>query len=104
MNQEEMMATAKSVTSLEEGYALAKEAGFQGTVEEFADLCARLAEKVADDQLDLDNMEQIAGGAGMDGNTAMYLLLAGTLALGGVTARLHRDGGPLDPGPIPMQH
>ena len=63
MNNEEMKAKYDAINSMEDAYALMQENGYKGTMEDFEALCAKAADV---DAMDLDAMDSVAGGFGMD--------------------------------------
>lgn len=62
---DELKAKYESLHSLKDAYQLAKDGGFTGSAEDFVRLCIRASEELsAKEQLNLDEMESIAGGNG----------------------------------------
>lgn len=86
MNNEELQARIAALHSVEDAYALAREGGFTGSVEEFLALGDKLT------RMDLDDMDSIAGGS-VDGvldwckeNTDLLIGAAGSVAAVAATA------------------
>lgn len=63
MTNEELKAKLADVKSIEEAYALAKDCGFTGSMDDFKAACAKAADKT--EQMDMDAMDSVAGGTGM---------------------------------------
>lgn len=64
MLTEEMKAKYESLNSVDDAYALAKEDGYTGTIEDFVILCAKAMDAIP--AMDLNDMEQVAGGSFID--------------------------------------
>lgn len=60
MTNEELKAKIAELNSIEEAYALSKECGYTGTMEEFKAQCDKAAGN--NEQMDVDAMESVAGG------------------------------------------
>ena len=60
---EELKIQAEALNSMEEAYQLACTNGYTGTRKEFGALCAQAAEATTKEEMDLDDMDQVAGGA-----------------------------------------
>lgn len=63
MTNEEKQAKLAAVTSIEDAYALVKECGFTGSMDDFKAACAKVVDKT--EQMDMDAMDSVAGGTGM---------------------------------------
>ena len=66
MMNEEMKSLYESLNSEEDAYALMKQNGYTGTMEDFMALCAKAADDMS---MNMDDMEQIAGGSILDDMT-----------------------------------
>ena len=51
-----------TLTSIEDAWKLAKENGYEGSLEDFDAMCKNAAEKFQAEQMDLDSMDAVAGG------------------------------------------
>lgn len=65
MTNEEMRAKLAALNSVEDAYALMKENGYSGTLEDFDALCAQAAEEIG--PMDLDTLDEVAGGVSWAG-------------------------------------
>ena len=63
MTNEGMKAAYESLNSEEDAYKLMKDNGYTGTMEDFMALCAKAAEDLS---MNMDDMERVAGGFGLD--------------------------------------
>ena len=62
MMNEEVKAAFNALNGMEEAYQLACANGYAGEREDFAELCVKAAEETAAEEMDLDDMAQVAGG------------------------------------------
>lgn len=62
MTNEEKQAKLAAVKTIEDAYALAKECGFTGTMEDFKAMCGQASNN---EQMDIDAMDNVAGGFGL---------------------------------------
>lgn len=77
MTTEELKAKLANVASIDEAYALVKECGFTGSMDDFKAACSQAAE--TDSQLDMDAMDSVAGGTALSDLIKDYKIPAGAL-------------------------
>ena len=85
------MSEKRTITlnSIEDAWKLAKEDGYEGTLEAFDTLCKELAEKAKSEKIDVESMESIAGGKSIGDwckdNTELLIGVAGAIGTAAVT-------------------
>ena len=63
MKNNELTVLVSSLHSMEDAYALAQKDGYQGSMDDFKALCEKAAREQADEAMDLESMDAVAGGS-----------------------------------------